>query len=131
MGRLPGHVANEAETPAIYSDSLDFCFTHAVTGEEIGRWLSGFVTRLAGSSRANGQLVGHIKLYAEAEDGASWWVASTGGAATLEAKAANATTRVTGCSIGVTAILFGAEPARVRTSVLELLHDHCPGHLAL
>ncbi len=131
MGQLPGLMADEGETPVVYSDSLDFGFTHAVSGEEIGGWLSEFVTRLADRSRSRGQLVGHIKLYAEGQDGASWWVASTGGSATLQAKAANPTTRVRGCSIGVTAILYNAQPADVRASVLAMLHDHCPGHLAL
>ncbi len=125
MERLPHSGATPDETPAIVSDAFAFEFARGVPADDVVAWLQSFATRAAAEARERGGFVGHIKLYAEAEPGFACWVASTGGAASVQARGAEGTLR--GCRVAVTAIVFCTTVEVLRAGIGRLLHEAAPG----
>lgn len=113
------------ELPAVFSRSFQLRSRKPVTGEELKDYLVGFLENLKKWVTEKKYYIGHIKIFAQAENGFSLWLSTTGKDINIKAAGSMADYKEP-YSIHLTAIIFGAEDLDLKEKCLELLRVRAP-----
>ena len=111
------------EIPAVFSQTLTLQFDKDMTENAICALLSDWLTSIRHWARLHRYYIGHIKIFAEFEEGFQLWLSATGREISVKNPAMGLPKPVRSGTAAVTAIVFGTDEASLKAAVLNGWED--------
>lgn len=117
------------EIPAVFSHSVSFEFDKEVTGDKLKDYLVDWIESLKLWVSENKYFIGHIKVFAESNQGFNLWLSTTGSKINIKASNEYEKNNIKNITINMTAIVFLAKEQTLKSVMLENLNKKLPHHI--
>ncbi|QOX62358.1 hypothetical protein FRZ06_02780 [Anoxybacterium hadale] len=111
------------EIPAVFSQTLLLQFERDMTENAISALLSDWLISIRHWALLHHHYIGHIKIFAEFEEGFQLWLSATGKEISVKNPARCLANPVRSGTAAVTAIVFGTDEESLRAAVLSRWED--------
>lgn len=116
------------EIPAVFSHSTSFELDEEVTGTKLKDCLVDWIESVKLWVSENKYFIGHIKIFAESNEGFNIWLSTTGSKINIKTSEEYEKNNIKNITLNMTAIIFRAEEQALKSVMLENLNKKLSHH---